>query len=77
MQSASLLIFMKISLLLLTAFAAIPVYAGNLKYDDWSVDTNWGGNYAVDEDGILRVGTITQRAAGEPKSEASPHGEAA
>jgi len=43
---------------LLTAFAAIPVYAGNLKYDDWSVDTNWGGDYAVDEDGTLSLKNV-------------------
>ncbi len=43
---------------MLTAFAAIPVYAGNLKYDDWSVDTNWGGDYAVDEDGILSLKNV-------------------
>ena len=58
MQSANLLIFMKISLLLLTTFAAIPVYAGNQKYDDWSEDTNWGGDYAVDEDGILSLKNV-------------------
>ncbi|MBQ7023303.1 MAG: hypothetical protein IJN29_06965 [Akkermansia sp.] len=50
---------MKISLLLLTAFAAIPVYAGNLKYDDWSVNTDFGGgDYAVDEDGILSLNNV-------------------
>lgn len=59
MQSANLLIFMKISLLLLTAFAAIPVYAGNLKYDDWSVNTDLGGgDYAVDEDGTLSLNNV-------------------
>ena len=50
---------MKISLLLLTAFAAIPVYAGNLKYDDWSVNTDLGGgDYTVDEDGTLSLKNV-------------------
>jgi len=50
---------MKISLLLLTTFAAIPVYAGNLKFDDWSENTDsGGGDYAVDEDGTLSLKNV-------------------
>lgn len=59
MHTVNLLIFMKISLLLLTAFAAIPVYAGNLKSDDWSLNTDLGGgDYTVDEDGILSLENV-------------------
>ena len=49
---------MKTSLLFLTALVAIPVYAGNLNLDDWALDTTWGGQYAVDEDGTLSLENV-------------------
>ena len=49
---------MKTTLLFLTALAAIPAYAGNINFDDWALDTNWGGDYAVDEDGTLSLENV-------------------